>query len=222
MKKFLLIAALLTTALSMSAQKKGDMYVGGGLSVSGGSEIEKTTVNGTVTKDKDPSSISFTFSPEFGYFILDNLEVNLGLVYGLTSSIYSGSGDTALRSSTHNFMVSPGARYFIPIVDGKFYYTPGAELGLGFSRNVRELSDNTKAKGTTPFIFSLSLNICSFEFRPAEHFGISFSAGAFRYMLSHESEKETIAGVETKTSYTHNSAGLDLNLSASLGMKYYF
>ena len=85
MKKILLIAVLGTAALALSAQEKGDFSVGGVIGVSGGSnssKISTTVANETSsTNSSSPAATSFTLSPMFNIFVIDNLQLSAGLSY---------------------------------------------------------------------------------------------------------------------------------------------
>ena len=96
MKKFLLSAALIAAAtFSLSAQEKGDMAVGGTLGVSGGVESET-------------SNAQFELSPQFSYFVIDNLELSAGLKYTL---------DAVEKNTLNVAMFTVGANYYLPLVN---------------------------------------------------------------------------------------------------------
>lgn len=65
--------------------------------------------------------------------------------------------------------------------------------------------------------FSISLQLLSFEFRPVDNFGISFRAGDLTYTFKQEADP-TDKSFKTNM----NSFNFGLNLSATLGFRYYF
>jgi hypothetical protein len=110
MKKFSLLILALCSIATLSAQKKGDMFVGGQLGI-------KTT--SIIFEGESATSVGFSIAPEYGYFIANNLRVGLTFAY-------------ALDNMTHTVDVMPNISYFVRICDG-FYYTPTAKLGLSVS-----------------------------------------------------------------------------------------
>ena len=186
MKRIAIVCALMCIIGStvMSAQNKGDMYISGSIGMSG---------------------------PQFGYFIIDNLEIHLGLAYDYTKVPF---GSTE-RTNTNMFFIQPGANYYLNVFDNRFFYTPGLDLGIGFGgRNYK--TDNTKVKEANITQFSISLQLLSFEFRPVDNFGISFRAGD-TYTFKQEADP-TDKSFKTNT----NSFNFGLNLSSTLGFRYYF
>lgn len=110
MKKItVLFIALMGLFVSVNAQEKGDMYVGGNLGL---------TVNSAGTNGYMNSSTSFGIAPEFGYFVADNLKIGVELSYAV------GSG--------HAMTFSPNVSYYLRIVDN-LYYTPQFSFGGGFT-----------------------------------------------------------------------------------------
>ena len=112
MKKLLLSIIFLCSVATLSAQYKGDIYVGGRVGVS--------TASVFVEKYKE-TSVGFGIAPEFGYFALNNFRVGASLGYNM-------------ENKTHTFEVMPNIAYYVEICD-EFYYTPEIELGLSISIN---------------------------------------------------------------------------------------
>lgn len=112
MKKlfFCALAAIVSLQVA-SAQKRGEMYVGGSLGV--------TTASASID-GVSASATTFGFAPEFGYFVADRLRLSGSIAYNLTSS-----GDTS-----HALTIGPSVAYYVRLCD-RFYYTP--EAGIGFA-----------------------------------------------------------------------------------------
>lgn len=109
MKKItFLFVVMAMFALTSSAQKKEQMYVGGTL----GFSIQNYSSNGYST-----SATSFNITPEFGYFFADRFKVGAELGYALSGGV-------------HTLLVMPNIAYYLPIVD-KLYYTPQFSVGGG-------------------------------------------------------------------------------------------
>lgn len=222
MKKvfFLIIAALLP--LCVSAQQKGDMYISGSLALNGGNASASATIDGTRTTVKNPSAFNFQIVPEFGIFVVDRLQVNVGLGYSLTRlepNKHSTDSEN-FYDFTNLFVISPGVSYYVPVCD-KLYYTPGLSLGVGFGNDKTQLSSSVVEKNPVT-TFGISLSFLEFEFRPCEHLGISLSAGDLNYTYLHTSYKEVDEDKSVKYSSNTNSVSLGLNLGATVGFKYYF
>ena len=211
MKRIAIVCALMCIIGStvMSAQNKGDMYISGSISMSGSSS--KVALNSTSVKE--PGGFMMSIAPQFGYFIIDNLELHLGLGYSFTKE----PDDDKSSTNTSLFVINPGVNYYLPIVENKFFYTPGLDLGIGFgAQNYIDDTSKEKLYGVTNFYISLSL--LSFEYRPVQNFGISFRAGDLTYSLMQY--KQTVGDETMKVS--NNNFNFGLNLSTSLGFRYYF
>ena len=127
MKKALLsLFIVLCVPAVMSAQQKKDMYISGNFTIEGGNT--SSTSGNTVTKT--PGTLSFGIAPQFGYFVIDRLEVNLSLGYSLDR--YANGQDSEgnnLFRRTNVFEIVPGVRYYLPLGE-KFWYTPGFDLSV--------------------------------------------------------------------------------------------
>ena len=79
MKKSVIFAALfcMLSSVSLFAQKAGDMYISGSIGMSGNNT--KSVINNTSTKV--PGGFQMSITPQFGIFVIENLEVHLGLGY---------------------------------------------------------------------------------------------------------------------------------------------
>jgi hypothetical protein len=142
MKKItiLFVAVIAMFATSANAQEKGEMYVGGTL----GFSIASVGANGHMA-----TGGSFNVTPEFGYFVADNLKIGAELTYGISGG-------------THTMLLMPNVAYYLRIVD-KLYYTPQLSLGGGFAAD----------SGYSAGAFAVSLHLASLEFKPVENMGIS-------------------------------------------------
>lgn len=215
MKRIAIVCALMCIIGStvMSAQNKGDMYISGSIGMSGSSS--KVALNSTSVKE--PGGFMMSIAPQFGYFIIDNLELHLGLGYSFQKEPDVSDPDYKSSTNTGMFVINPGISYYMPIVENKFFYAPGLDLGVGFgSQNYKTETSKEKLYGVTNFYISLSL--LSFEYRPVHNFGISFRAGDLTYSLMQY--KQTVGDETMKVS--NNNFNFGLNLSTTLGFRYYF
>ena len=161
MKKIIIFIAAIAFGVTVSAQHKGDFSVGGALGVSGGSF--KTTVKyiGKSTSESTPSTVDFILNPYFNYFVIDNLELNAGLGYSMQREFYDKDEDTGKNyyTFTHTALFQIGAHYFVPLVGGILYYTPGINFGFGGGSFVSPFDDDNIANTMKiPFAFGCIQN----------------------------------------------------------------
>ncbi|MBQ8722061.1 MAG: hypothetical protein IJY67_07960 [Paludibacteraceae bacterium] len=166
MKKITLFAALLFAASSLFAQTAGDMFISGSLGLAGGTDGSnyEYLYEGDIEegyRQVDVKDFSFSITPEFGYFVADNMLLKLGLSYNINrslayqesregvenpnNSLYRPSGkywydekkeyvntySANFYDYTHLFSIRPAFHYYLTITEN-FYYTPGVSLDLGF------------------------------------------------------------------------------------------
>lgn len=215
MKKVFIAIAAMAAAVTVSAQEKGDMYISGTLNLSTSSNV---TTSGNATL-KESDGTSFGLSPEFGIFVIDNLEVNVGLGYELTKipNGYTTDDGKNLFENSNLFHIQAGLNYHIRLAD-KFTYAPGVKflVGFGGAKDQISASEVEQLYNNTQFTFSLSM--LKFEFRPATHFAMTFEAGSLDFTT--DARKRTEDNSTYK--YTTNSFSWDLNLGARIGFKCYF
>ena len=218
MKRIAIVCTLLCFlgVTALSAQNQGDMYISGSIGMNGSSS--KLTAGNTTVKS--PGGFQMSITPQFGIFVIENLEVHLGLGYQFSKT--PSDIKTEESTNTSMFTITPGINYYLPIVDGKFYYTPGLDLSVGFggSNYKTETTTNKLSNNTS---FGLSLALVSFEFRPVEYFGISFRAGDLTYALNQEKLPQSgNSSVNIDAKYITNNVDFGLNLNATIGFRYYF
>lgn len=222
LRKISVLAAILSVGTALSAQNKGDMYISGSLGISGGNTTSSVTAGSQTTKIKDPSSFTFQIEPQFGYFVMDRLEVNLSIGYSLTRSEpnRNSTADKNFYDFTNLFTIAPGVSYYLPVCD-RLWYTPAFQIGVGFGSYKSQLDASTTEKsGLTTF--GMALSILKFEFRPCDHLGIALSAGDLSYTLTHRKYEDTINDATVKTVSNNSSVDLGLNLGTSIAFRYYF
>lgn len=171
----LVVALCLLSSWGVSAQKRGDMYIGG----SAGLAVSAQFVDGI-----SAAGVGVEIAPEFGYFVNDHLKLGANLGY-------------AYQSEINILTLGPDLTYYIPLCEG-LYYTPGVTcqfamaivdgmglLGVGAGLNLFALEFRpTKHFGFSASVVSLtyvglfksyaSLNTVSFGL------GVSPSVG-FKY-----------------------------------------
>lgn len=151
-KLFFFTFAAIIALQSVSAQDKGEKYIGGIVGIS------------TTSVSFDGASVSTTnvgFAPEFGYFVADRLRIGASLAYNLASS----DGAT-----THALTIGPSLAYYVKLCD-RLYYTP--EVGIGFAYSSTE--------GLSGYGVSAGLALGAFEFRASKRCGISVNLLSLEY-----------------------------------------
>lgn len=145
------LAFLAVSAQSVSAQNKGDKYVGGMLGVG---------VSANIIEGISSTSTSVGVAPEFGYFVADKFKVGAGIGYTLSIA----------GATSHVLTVCPNVAYYVRLCNN-FYYTPAFEFGLAYGHSA----------GLDGIGFGLGLSIVGFEFRPSQHFGLSVNLVSLSY-----------------------------------------
>jgi hypothetical protein len=162
MKRFFaILLCAFATIYTVSAQKKGDVYMGGNLGI--GVSHTSATYEG-YGDFAAATAIDFSLAPNIGIFVADNFMVGLGLSYGVESS----DDDIAI----HSLFVGPTLSYYLPL--GKnFYYTPTLDFGFCYTA-----TDGEGVPG-----FGLGLSVVGLEYRPTPKMGISGSLISLDYAL---------------------------------------
>ena len=155
MKRFIIctLAFLSVSALTVSAQNKGDKYVGGMLGVG---------VSASFVEDISATATNVGIAPEFGYFVADKFKVGAGIGYSLNIS----------GATSHALTVCPNVAYYVKLCNN-FYYTPTFEIGFAYGHS----------EGLNGVGFGLGLSIAGFEFRPSTHFGLSVNLLSLSYVF---------------------------------------
>lgn len=239
MKKVILIFAALVASATMFAQQKGDMYIQGNLGLGLTSGINNISAKTNVGSEKHTGLSSnannlfnFGIAPKYGYFVADNLEVNVALKYNLGLTGNSGyekadgekTDDTPSNTTVHTFMVTPGVSYHLPLVSGKLYYTPAFGVGFGVMGTASKVGSTTES-GDPVFAFGFNLDLAAFEYRLNSKMALTANFAGLEYILGTKTETEntTVAGTEVKVSATASTNAVSFGFgNVTVGFKYYF
>ncbi len=107
MKKLVTVLAFILVASGAFAQFNQGRYLVGGSVGLNSSTFKADNGNTTTTTGKQTS---FSFSPDAGYFVIDNLAVGASL--GLSTSAYKSDGSSDKSNST-NVTIIPFVRYYL-------------------------------------------------------------------------------------------------------------
>lgn len=104
MKRFLIAAVtIILGCTAVSAQNKGDMYIGG-------------TAGIAIQASGGGVGAGLVVQPEFSGFVADRCRLGVSVGYGLSEG-------------THSITLCPNFAYYVRLSDG-LYYTPGIEAGF--------------------------------------------------------------------------------------------
>tara|TARA_R110002111_G_scaffold57012_3_gene96821 strand:+ start:3883 stop:4467 length:585 start_codon:yes stop_codon:yes gene_type:complete len=194
MKKLLFTAAIAVLGFTnVNAQEeatttgfaKGDLFVSG-------------SVGFNSSKTGDAKSNNLNFSPSVGYFISENIALEVNLMIG--------SGEDAVDTKTTDLGAGLGATYFFT-PSNKFSFTVGA--GFGYANSKVEFDGGGEVK-VDSFRFAVAPGVHYFI---SDKFALRASVGA----LSYESTKAD--GADDAT----NDFGLNIDLSdINFGLVYKF
>jgi outer membrane protein W len=198
------VFGLLVSATTFA--QKGSFYVGGQVGFSNSTNTFDPNVNGGTTSETKSSS--WSFSPEVGTFLTDNVQLGVGLnIVGTSNDNFGVDQDGSAFGGTvySRYFFGEGSKAFRPFVGANLSYLSGKQDQVTFN-------------------FGLPANVLQTDFNT---FGANINAG-FAYALS---PKVTVVGSLgvlgfDSTTYeienspakrTINNFGFDLN---SLGNRF--
>jgi len=232
MKKFLLTLLAFSTLISGYSQtEKGKMFLGGQFNLSGNTNSMSDTLS-----RYDNHSLNFVITPNFGYFIADNLALGVSLDFGVDHSnnhFENTNLATLFRTNTNSinnsytYGIGGFARYYVNITDHFKLHING---GLNYSHRTDKrssLSNDTGDLNSTSIkdYQEFQLNSFTLEVSPGlvyfvtPRLGIQAAFGNLNF--KHSSSKDITASNDNY--FRSNDYGLNLNPSTlSLGLNYYF
>jgi hypothetical protein len=190
MNKLLFFVATLMIITAQAQTKKGNMMAGG--SINYYSQNQPNAVN-------DYSSISL--SPNFGYFIADNLAVGASVLIGSTTSHSINT-----KTVTNSFGIGPFARYYKYTSNENFAIF--GQATLSFNNSKTHVTPGGDGKNNS-IIFSIAPGFAYFF---NQHWAMELYINGLVYQSSN-------SGGNNRT----NSFQFGISsLSPSIGLKYHF
>lgn len=210
MRKLLLLAIAIVCVLSIKAQHRGDMRIGGSVGISS-SKTNTDVGDEIILEDK---SFRFNVSPSFYYFIDDHWALGGSLGYSFSKCLNdNGDMDDKLYDKNKDFGIRPEVIYYMDL--GKnFYYTPSAYIAVGFGKTIVEKTEKLKKSNTNNW-FELGVILLSFEYKFTKNWALSFSCGG----LGYEYNK---SGIDKSEDRKISSFDFNIRLNPALGFGYYF
>lgn len=139
MKKLLLFVAVCLFGFTVNAQtEKGNWMLSGSTSISYASTSLTLELDGDEISDDDKRSL-FTLTPSVGYFVIDNLAINLDLSF---TSDKIDDGTTDVTSSVFSSIL--GGTYYFDAGDN---FKPFIGLGAGIITTSSGDDDSEKSNG---------------------------------------------------------------------------
>ena len=173
---------------------------------------------GTQTTDRPNNTTSWSFSVGGTYFVLKDLEVNLGLGYSNTRTFQGLDTDnvTRLYQNVGFFNITPSVGYHVRLCDW-LHYVPKLEFGIGFGSVVTDVTfiPNTTRQTGTSNSFYVDLALLNFELLANRHFSLTLDIGGLNYFT------QTIAPAPNTKQVT-NTFNVSLLNGAIVGFRYYF
>ena len=164
MKKIILIIIAVFTLVNANSQtEKGKMILGGLFSISGysNSSYETTTLSSTY------KYFNFQVSPNFGYFIKDNLAIGTNLNFQITNTYYDYpnmilGNNYQSRINSMNYGIGVFARYYKKIT-GSFSFFINGELNYSYQiQKIEYITGPGKETDLSNLSFSLSPGVVYF------------------------------------------------------------
>lgn len=152
MKKFIvtMVCAIVAT-FSVSAQQKGDVYIGCDFGIGVNNTSLSTSYYGRLRSE---TTMEFAIQPKFGVFVAKNFMIGVGVGYGVESM----DGE-----AVHALTLGPTFSYYVPLCEG-LYYTPTIDLAYCLTAFDGEKSFSG---------FGLGVTLFGLEYHPTPRIGIS-------------------------------------------------
>ncbi len=202
-KSIFAAAALVGISFSANAQwDQGAIQATGGLGFS--SVGSSNDFDGTTTELTNGSQYNISLSG--GYFIMDNLSVNLGLGYG-GQSLTNEIAETEVSQGI--FSVSLDGRYYMPYTDQfSMYGFVGFGFGTGTMTDVDLAADTETETGLGAFNAGLGVGLTYFV---TDNIFLDANYGFLGYQST---SMTTDPGGDFESTDTNSSFGLNLDLTA--------
>lgn len=196
MKRFIVtMVCVVVATFSVSAQQKGDMYIGCDFGIGVNNTSLSASDYGSLGSE---TSVEFAIQPKFGVFVAKNFMIGVGVGYGV-ESMYGATHHPLDGATVHALTLGPTFSYYVPLCEG-LYYTPTIDLAYCLAA-----SDGESLSG-----FGLGVTLFGLEYRPTPRIGISGGLLSLDYSLFAQ-EGAAI-----------HSLDLSLTINPTIGVKLYF
>jgi hypothetical protein len=184
MKRLAIIIGLVVLSISIFAQEKGELYMFVSASASFGKVTNDTYTyysNGFFECDTEEKPLDTYLGLDLGigYFLLNNLRLELGLGVSSEKDPTIQMNSDWLYSIHRGFNVCPNLSYYFRLAEG-FYYTP--EIGANFNIGTYYYQESHNKTWDFPYRgYSLYANLLALEYRVGPHFALTTQVGDLAY-----------------------------------------
>jgi hypothetical protein len=229
MKKcFLVLLTVCAMQTSYSQTEKGKNFIGGQINLSGSTSSFLDTLN-----KFDNNSFGFSVSPNYGYFIADNVAIGVNVNFGISNAVqnskYSNNipSEFTYKSNTLSYGGGAFARYYLNISDKfKFYFNGGLNYFYSTQKIKNSNNDPNYVYSTSnPANKEVQTNSLAFAISPGLVYfitpkvGLHTSFGNLNYNYSRSKNISLLYDNHNNSS----SYGFNFNLTTFyVGLNYYF
>ena len=193
----LLIVLLTFSSLSFAQLQKGNILLGGGVGYS----------NQNIDHEANASykSSSFTFSPQAGFFLHDNLALGLNLSYN-NHSTTNESGSSTTEFSSSQFGLGPFLRKYFPMGE-QFALFGQVDLGYQFGKQ----ENSTGGQNIKRDINALRLGTgLGFSFFPKDWISVDLTINPLSYTHLKVKDDESTVSKTNNFDFSLNTTSLSL------------
>ncbi len=172
-------------ASSAISHKKGSFALTADFGYTGGSQSWSWQAGNGMNTLTQPNNTTISFMVGADYFVLDNLEVGLGLGYANQRSRARPNVDAfgnALYQNIGLFTIAPNVGYHFPLCSW-LHYVPKLEFSIGFGSNTTDIAvqpQQLKQTGTSNQ-FTINLALVNFEILVNKNVSLTLNLGGFSY-----------------------------------------
>jgi len=238
MKKIFILTIILLYFFELKAQDspiaKGRKVVGlsGSYGISNFNDEIIATATDSLLSISESNLRTFGAGPFFGYFVGERWLIGISLGYSRNiterkDQDFNFTGTTSSResiSTSNSFRITPVARYYIPIINEKFYFYLEGNFNLAFGTNKQSFTDLTDSETSerTDDTQSIGASILgTFVFFPSNKWSLELDLGGFRYSRNSRESGGTTASQISKSTNDGFSFSLDNN-PIQIGINFYF
>ncbi|AUC14562.1 hypothetical protein BTO06_05110 [Tenacibaculum sp. SZ-18] len=132
-KTLQLLVVLMTVSSSFGQTEKGKFLIGLNTPLSFSSNSSRIINNSSGSSFENDSSTIFSFSPQVGYSIIDNLFLGLDLSFS-----FSSSENNTSETNSNTFVVAPFVKYYYPTKNDFNFF---GQFKYGFGRSNSKLEN---------------------------------------------------------------------------------
>ena len=219
-KNILILFALCTVMTSYSQTEKGKMFIGGSVNLIGYSQASSYSQS---YPNNDFSDETFTITPNFAYFIKNNLAIGASLDFRIGTNNQSANENINYSYSNKDRFVSYGiggfTRYYIDISE-KFKLYISGRINYDYQTSkMTSITNDSISNSSDDLLNNTTLSVSGgLVYFITPKLGLEASFGNIYYEYSYDKDKNSPSNYNSQSNY-----GINLNPSTLyLGLNYYF